>query len=207
MSLRMEACPQMLTYFCVRSALGQVLPVRGTSATHSQNFPPLTNLTRNGKLSRLSLRDLMGARIISVIIVNLSCCVGLALCARQLRSHSVRVRLVARPNYVSVKLPITFALQPFTRAGKLTAAIALGKNNPPDCFCSASPYVLQFRLKLLPVCGCRLVGKSKPHCLSQKNNFPNCFSCAVYTAVANWLQAPTFSEPLAILFMCLRHIK
>ena len=37
------------------------------------------------------------------------------------------------------KPAVTFALQPFTRAGKLTAAIALGKNNPPDCFCSASP--------------------------------------------------------------------
>ena len=63
------------------------------------------------------------------------------------------------------------------------------------------PYVPQFRLKLLPVFGCRLVGKSKPHCLSQKNNSPNCFSCAVYTAVGNLLPARHFIPPVA----CLRH--
>ena len=39
---RMEACPQMLTYLYVRCALGQALPVRGTSAVIPQNFPPLS---------------------------------------------------------------------------------------------------------------------------------------------------------------------
>ena len=94
------------------------------------------------------------------MIANLSCFVGFTHCVQQLRFGQASCN---------------GCFSCLTASYSLTTAIALGKKRPPDVFCSASPYVPQFRLKLLPVFGCRLVGKSKPHCLSQKNNSPNCF--------------------------------
>ena len=94
------------------------------------------------------------------MIANMSCFVGFTRCVQQLRFGQASCN---------------GCFSCLTASHSLTTAIALGKKRPLDVFCSASPYVLQFRLKLLPVFGCRLVGKSKPHCLSQKNNSPNCF--------------------------------
>ena len=48
----------MLTYLYVRYALGQALPVRGTSAVIPQNFPPATSVT----LSKFSVCLLEGSR-------------------------------------------------------------------------------------------------------------------------------------------------
>ena len=56
-------------------------------------------------LQRLSFGD------VGVILRRFVDCFGMV---RLPPSCCVRVRLVARPNYVSVKLPITFVLLPFT---------------------------------------------------------------------------------------------